>query len=170
MSIGNEVASQGEIRNPRSERYTMTTQSLPLLTTRIRQDEGDDESTLARQWRLLKLLIFSPKGFTVKELVAVSGMSEKTVRRDLAFLKEVGFDVSETVGEFGRKLWRVRRLPETTGSKGTRTEKYALIHDTLRDLHDVALILGDSPWPSAWIAFRNGWAGSAKVRNQSHGE
>ena len=123
----------------------MTTQTLPLLTTRIRQDEGDDESTLARQWRLLKLLAFTPKGFTVKELVAVSGMSEKTVRRDLAFLKEVGFDVSETVGEFGRKFFRIRRLSESTGGKGTTAEKYALIHDALRDLHDVALILGDSP-------------------------
>ena len=37
----------------------MTTQTLPLLTTRIRQDDGDDESTLARQWRLLKLLTFA---------------------------------------------------------------------------------------------------------------
>ena len=57
----------------------MTTH-LPLLTTRIRQDDGDDESTLARQWRLLKLLTFTPKGFTVKELVAVSGMSENLKR------------------------------------------------------------------------------------------
>lgn len=39
----------------------MTTQTLPLLTTRIRQDEGDEESTLARQWRLLKLLAFAPR-------------------------------------------------------------------------------------------------------------
>jgi len=123
----------------------MPTQTLPLLTTRIRQDDGDDESTLARQWRLLKLLTFKPKGFTVKELVALSGMSEKTIRRDLVFLKEVGFDVSETVEDFGRKLWRIRRLPESTGGRGTMREKYGLIHDTLRDLHDVALILGDSP-------------------------
>ena len=65
-------------------------------------------------------LTFAPKGFTVKELVAVSGVSEKTVRRDLAFLKEVGFDVSETVEEFGRKLCRVRRLPESTGGKGDK--------------------------------------------------
>ncbi len=122
----------------------MSAHSLPLLTTRIRQDEGDEESTLARQWRLLKLLTFTPKGFTVKELVAVSGMSEKTIRRDLTFLKEVGFDVSETVEDFGRKLWRVRRLPESTGGRGSAKEKYGLIHDTLRDLHDVALILGDS--------------------------
>lgn len=122
----------------------MTTH-LPLLTTRIHQDDSDDESTLARQWRLLKLLTFTPKGFTVKELVAVLGMSEKTIRRDLAFLKEVGFDVSETVADHGRKLWRVRRLSESTGGKRTTAEKYALIHDTLNDLHDVALMLGDSP-------------------------
>ena len=69
-------------------------------------------------------------------------MSEKTVRRDLAFLKEVGFDVSETVGDFGRKFFRISRLSE---GKGTAAEKYALVHDALRDLHDVALILGDSP-------------------------
>jgi hypothetical protein len=119
--------------------------TLPLLTTRIRQDDGDDESTLARQWRLLKLLIFAPKGFTVRELVALSGVSVKTVRRDLAFLKNVGFDVSETVEDFGRKLWRIRRLPESTGGRGSAREKYELIHDALRDLRDVALILGDSP-------------------------
>ena len=45
----------------------MTTHTLPLLTTRIRQGDSDDESTLARQWRLLKLLTFAPKGLTVKE-------------------------------------------------------------------------------------------------------
>ena len=117
---------------------------LPLLTTPVRPKDEEEESTLARQWRLLKLLIFSPKGFTVKELAALSGMSEKTVRRDLVFLKQVGFDVSETVEEFGRKLWRIRRLPESTSGKGTVGEKYGLIHDTLGDLHDVALILGDT--------------------------
>ena len=123
----------------------MTTQTLPLLTTRIHQDDGDDESTLARQWRLLKLLAFAPKGFTVKELEAVSGVSEKTVRRDLALLKHVGFDVSETVGDFGRKAWRVSRLSESTDGKGQKGEKYCLIHDALQQIHDVALILGDSP-------------------------
>jgi predicted ArsR family transcriptional regulator len=92
---------------------------------------------------VLKLLVFSPKGFTVKELAALSGISEKTVKRDLDFLKHVGFDVSETVGEFGRKSYRIRRLSES-GGRGTVGEKYGLIHDTLGDLHDVALILGDT--------------------------
>ena len=118
---------------------------LPLLTTRIRQDEGDDESTLARQWRLLKLMAFAPKGFTLKELTAVAGVSEKTVRRDLALLKETGFDVAETVEDFGRKVWRVRRLSESTKGKGETGAKYALIHDALQQIRDVALILGDSP-------------------------
>jgi predicted ArsR family transcriptional regulator len=119
---------------------------LPLLTTRIRpQNDGDEESALARQWRLLKLLTFAPKGFTVKELVAILGMSKKTVRRDLVFLKQVGFDVAETVGDYGRKSWRLRRLAESTAGMGRTGERYSLIHDTLNDLHDVALILGDSP-------------------------
>jgi len=115
----------------------MTTH-LPLLTARIRQDDGDEESVLARQWRLLKLLTFAPKGLTVKELTAVSGVSEKTVRRDLILLKKIGFNVAETVEEFGRKTWRVRRLSEGNG-------QYDLIHDALQQLHDVALILGDVP-------------------------
>ena len=119
--------------------------TLPLLTTRIRQDDGDDESVLARQWRLLKLLAFAPKGFTVKKLVAVMGVSEKTIRRDLALLKRVGFGVSETVEEFGRKLWRIRRLSESAGGKGQKGEQYLVIHDALQQIHDVALILGDSP-------------------------
>jgi len=114
--------------------FTMTTQTLPLLTTRFQ----DDDSILARQWRLLKLLAFAPKGFTVKELTAISGVSEKTVRRDLALLKKVGFDVAETVEDFGRKSWRIRRLSEGNG-------QYDLIHDALQQIHDVALILGDLP-------------------------
>ena len=89
------------------------------------------------------------KGFTVKELEAISGVSEKTVRRDLALLKHVGFDVSETIEDFGRKAWRVGRLSESRGRKGTTAEKYGVIHDTLQDLRDVALILGDSPLAEA---------------------
>jgi len=139
----------------------MTTQTLPLLTTRIRNDEGDDESTLARQWRLLKLLAFAPRGFTIKELTAVSGMCEKTVRRDLAFLKEIGFDVTESVGDFGRKFFRIRRLSEGNGEMG---EKYSLIHDALGQLHDVALILGDSPLAESLLRLQMWVQGKCRQR------
>lgn len=68
---------------------------LPFLTTRLHAERDDDASSLVRQWRLLKLLTFTPKGFTVKELVSLSGVSEKTTRRDLVLLKDVGFDLRE---------------------------------------------------------------------------
>jgi hypothetical protein len=62
----------------------------------------------------------------------------------LEFLKQVGFDLRETVEQFGRKTWRVCRLTESASGKGTVAEKYALIRDSLGDLHDVALIVGDT--------------------------
>ena len=117
---------------------------LPLLTAPVRSQDGQEPHQLVRQWRILKLLTYSPKGFTVKELAALSGMNEKTVRRDLILLQRVGFDVSETVENHGRKRWRIRRLPESVSVRGSVREKYGLIHDTLSDLHDAALILGDS--------------------------
>ncbi len=56
-----------------------------------------------------------------------------------------GFDVSEAVEDFGRKVWRVRRLPEMSGARGTTREKYSLIRDSLRDLEDVARLLDEAP-------------------------
>ena len=120
----------------------MTTQ--PLLPHRIRlHDHGDDESTLVRQWRLLELLSSAYKGLTVKELTAASGKSEKTVRRDLALLKEVGFDVSETVEKQGRKLFRIRHPSESIEGVDARQGQYRLICDALEQLHDQAKALGD---------------------------
>jgi hypothetical protein len=60
-------------------------------------------------------------------------------------LLSLGFDVAETKEDFGRKLWRVCRLSESADGTGDKGEKYCLIHDTLQQLHDVALMLGDSP-------------------------
>ncbi len=121
----------------------MTTH-LPLLTHRIRrQAEGDDESTLVRQWRLLELLSSAYKGLTIKEMVVHSGMSEKTVRRDIALLKQVGFDVAETVEDFGRKLFRIRHSSEATEGVDARQGQYRSICDALEQLHDQAKALGD---------------------------
>ncbi|MDY0169367.1 MAG: hypothetical protein RBS80_22680 [Thermoguttaceae bacterium] len=117
---------------------------LPLLTAAVRSQDGQQEQQIVRQWRILKLLTYSPEGFTVRELAVLSGMNEKTVRRDLVFLQHIGFDMAETVEERGRKRWRIRRLPESVSVRGSVREKYGLIHDTLGDLHDAALIVGDS--------------------------
>ena len=54
---------------------------LPLLTAAVRPQDGQQEQQIVRQWRILKLLTYSPEGFTVKELAVLPGMNEKTVRR-----------------------------------------------------------------------------------------
>ncbi len=121
----------------------MTTH-LPLLTHRIRrQAQGDDESTLVRQWRLLELLSSAYKGLTVKEMVVHSGVSEKTVRRDIALLRQVRFDVSETVVKQGRKLFRIRHPSESAEGVEARQWQYRSICDALEQLHVQAKALGD---------------------------
>ena len=135
---------------------------LPLLATTIHPRDTEEETPLARQWRILKLLTFSPEGFSVRELASMSGTSLKTIRRDLVFLQDTGFDLTENVGPHGRKRWRIRRLPESMSVRGMVREKYGLIHDTLSDLHDAALIIGDSGLAQAlkqlqeWVAGKCG--------------
>ena len=55
----------------------MTTQ-LPLLTARIHPI--DDESSLARQWRLLKLLTFSCKGFSRCHPIPLDGYAREGLK------------------------------------------------------------------------------------------
>jgi len=64
-----------------------------------------DSSPLLRQWLLLRAIAAGNGATTVKSLVASTGMSEKTIRRDLAALRRVGFPVEEKSGEFGRKTF-----------------------------------------------------------------
>ena len=123
----------------------MTTHPHPLLTHRIRrQDKADDESALARQWGLLEQLSSAFKGLTIKEMVVHSGVSEKTIRRDMAFLKQVGFDVAETIEKHGRKLFRIRHPSESTECVDARQGQYRSICDALEQLHDQAKGLGDA--------------------------
>ena len=64
-------------------------------------------SPLIRQWLLLRTLSVRRYGVTVKELAEDSGVSEKTIRRDLEIFQSAGFPLEETVEEFGRKKWKL---------------------------------------------------------------
>ena len=66
-----------------------------------------DEPSLRRQWILLRALSSRRLGLTVREMAAEVGVADKTVRRDLALFRRVGFPLEERVGEFGRKTWRI---------------------------------------------------------------
>ncbi len=63
-------------------------------------------SPLFRQWSLLQAIGTSQGQATIKSLVAATGMSEKTIRRDVTTLRQVGFPIEEQAGATGRRiLW-----------------------------------------------------------------
>jgi proteasome accessory factor B len=65
---------------------------------------GTNSDKLARQWRLLRLLSANGQA-TIRHLVAETGMSDKTIRRDLLVLRNVGFPLVERKSDHGRKHW-----------------------------------------------------------------
>ncbi|AGA24813.1 helix-turn-helix transcriptional regulator [Singulisphaera acidiphila] len=66
-----------------------------------------DEPALRRQWILLRALSAQRFGLTIQEMVTESGVAAKTIRRDLELFRSLGFPLEETVGEFGRKTWKI---------------------------------------------------------------
>lgn len=64
-------------------------------------------SPLTRQWKLLSALGGAPDGLSVQQLARTYEVNEKTIRRDLALLRGVGFPLEETLGQYGRKHWRL---------------------------------------------------------------
>jgi predicted DNA-binding transcriptional regulator YafY len=66
-----------------------------------------DEVRLIRQWRLLRILGARHFGVTLREMARETGVTEKTIGRDLAMFGELGFPLEEIVGEHGRKTWKL---------------------------------------------------------------
>jgi proteasome accessory factor B len=66
-----------------------------------------ETSPLVRQWILLRILCARRHGVTIKELAEEMGVGEKTIRRDLEAFQTAGFPMIETVGQFGRKSYRI---------------------------------------------------------------
>jgi predicted DNA-binding transcriptional regulator YafY len=65
---------------------------------------------LFRQWQLLRAISVAGGAATIKSLAAAAGTSEKTVRRDVALLRRVGFPIEERTGDFGRKTYALSDL------------------------------------------------------------
>jgi len=66
-----------------------------------------ENSPLVRQWILLRMLASRRFGVTVREMAQTLEVSEKTIRRDLDMFIQAGFPLDETVGEHGKKRWRL---------------------------------------------------------------
>src|SRR5437016_44043 len=62
---------------------------------------------LVRQWKILAGLASRAACATVRDLALEHGVSEKTIYRDLATLKQAGFPFEETLGDYGRVQLRL---------------------------------------------------------------
>jgi predicted DNA-binding transcriptional regulator YafY len=63
-----------------------------------------------RQWTLLKELEGS-RTSTIDGLAERTGVTTRTIRRDLIALQEAGFPIYDDLGEDGRKYWRLDAKP-----------------------------------------------------------
>jgi predicted DNA-binding transcriptional regulator YafY len=66
-----------------------------------------DEVRLMRQWRLLRILGTRHFGVTLREMARETGVSEKTIGRDLDTFVALGFPLEEKSGDHGRKTWKL---------------------------------------------------------------
>ena len=66
-----------------------------------------DDPTVIRQWRMLRMLGSRRHGIVVSEMAREFAVNDRTIRRDLQKLQQVGFPIEETTGERGTKIWRL---------------------------------------------------------------
>ena len=109
-----------------------------------------EDSPLVRQWIVLRMLSTHHYGVTVKELVQDMGVSEKTIRRDLETFQHAGFPLEETVGDYGRKKWRIDPAKYQPGMAFTFDEAIALYLGR----HLLEPLAGTVFWEAAQRAFR----------------
>lgn len=109
-----------------------------------------DETPLIRQWRLLKLLSSRHYGATVRELADETHVNEKTIRRDLQTFQQAGFPLEESVGDHGRKNWKIR-VGKEQPELGFALDEALALYLGRRFLDPLA---GTLFWEAAQSAFR----------------
>jgi len=95
---------------------------------------------MVRQWQLVEWLSADSKGITVAEAAEVFGVDIKTIRRDLILLGRLGFDLTATEEETGRKRWRIRRPFERLR---TKRQRYRSILGLVEAACGKSSVLGD---------------------------
>jgi predicted DNA-binding transcriptional regulator YafY len=109
-----------------------------------------EDSPLVRQWIVLRTLCTRRYGATVKEMVEEMGVSEKTIRRDLETFIKAGFPLVETVGDYGRKKWRLDPTKTQPGLAFTFDEAIALYLGR----HLLEPLAGTMFWKASQQAFK----------------
>src|SRR5580698_9408562 len=66
-----------------------------------------DETSMIRQWKLIRMLSARRYGLTIREMAREMKVGDRTIRRDLGLFRSVGFRLEETSGDRGCKTWRI---------------------------------------------------------------
>lgn len=105
---------------------------------------------IERQWLILRTLASRRFGATVRELATEFGVSQKTIRRDLSLLRDLGFPVFPEAGANGRNQWRATQDAAATALSFNISEILALyVSRTLLEP-----LAGTVVWDAAHSAFR----------------
>jgi predicted DNA-binding transcriptional regulator YafY len=64
-----------------------------------------EDPPMIRHWNLVRMLSARRLGVTVQEMARELGVTDKTIRRDLKFLRRMGVPMEERTGDYGRKTW-----------------------------------------------------------------
>lgn len=110
-----------------------------------------EATPLARQWTLLRMLSAQRYGVSVEEAAAELQVTDKTIRRDLTLFRQLGFRLEVTVGERGRKRYRLDAGSGTPPSIGFAVDEALALYLGRRFLEPLA---GTLFWQAAQSAFR----------------
>lgn len=66
-----------------------------------------ESARLRRALRIILLLSQQKKGLSVSDLADREEIGVKTIRRDIALLRDEGLPIEETLADHGKKLWRI---------------------------------------------------------------
>lgn len=126
---------------PRDEGFPRKTSGLSAVAETTQPDRLLD---------LLRMLGYRQQGASLRDLAAEYGCNQKTIRRDLAVLRRVGFPLEEIPGPHGRKNWRLDASRPVPQLSFTLTEALSLYLGR-RLLEPLA---GTYVWDGAQTAFR----------------
>ncbi len=96
-----------------------------------------------RQWQILREIESRRTGVTIHELARLTGVSTRTIRRDLQALQEAGFSVFDEGEENETKKWRLE------GSAFRSVEEGLTVADVAALYLSRAMVEGLSGWPLA---------------------
>lgn len=81
-----------------------------------------------RQWKILKAVEAARSGVTIHELSAETGVSTRTIRRDLHALQEAGFALFDEGSEHDTKRWKLDTQPFRSVQSGLAVEDVAALY------------------------------------------